>query len=80
MGAMTDADAASISPASGNNRRWIPYRWNLLNHVQVVPKSDVTQILQAIDVSDAEAAEKLLPLVYAELRELARSSSGFPLL
>jgi len=33
--------------------------------------SDVTQILNAIEQGDAEAAERLLPLVYEELRILA---------
>ncbi|QDU36703.1 ECF sigma factor [Maioricimonas rarisocia] len=33
--------------------------------------SDVTQILDEIDHGDEQAAEKLLPLVYAELRKLA---------
>jgi len=33
--------------------------------------SDVTQILNAIEHGDAQAAEQLLPLVYAELRKLA---------
>jgi RNA polymerase sigma factor (TIGR02999 family) len=33
--------------------------------------SDVTQILQQIDRGDLSAAEKLLPLVYQELRRLA---------
>src|SRR5438128_8620478 len=33
--------------------------------------SDVTQILNAIDAGDAQAAEQLLPLVYDELRKLA---------
>jgi len=33
--------------------------------------SDVTQILSAIEQGDANAAEKLLPLVYEELRKLA---------
>jgi RNA polymerase sigma factor (TIGR02999 family) len=33
--------------------------------------SDVTQILQQIDAGDSSAAEKLLPLVYDELRKLA---------
>ncbi len=33
--------------------------------------SEVTQILQAIDQGDARAADKLLPLVYDELRKLA---------
>jgi RNA polymerase sigma factor (TIGR02999 family) len=33
--------------------------------------SDVTQILSAIEQGDAQAAERLLPLVYDELRRLA---------
>ena len=33
--------------------------------------SDVTQILAAIEQGDAHAAERLLPLVYDELRKLA---------
>ena len=33
--------------------------------------SDVTQILQAIERGEANAAEDLLPLVYNELRRLA---------
>ncbi len=33
--------------------------------------SDVTQILSQIESGDPEAAEKLLPLVYDELRKLA---------
>jgi hypothetical protein len=33
--------------------------------------SDVTQILSQIEAGDANAADKLLPLVYEELRKLA---------
>ena len=33
--------------------------------------SDVTQILSQIDDGDGQAAERLLPLVYEELRKLA---------
>ena len=33
--------------------------------------SDVTHILSAIERGDLQAAEKLLPLVYEELRRLA---------
>ncbi len=32
---------------------------------------DVTRILSAIEGGDAQAAERLLPLVYEELRKLA---------
>lgn len=35
--------------------------------------SDVTQILSQIEQGDAQAADKLLPLVYQQLRELAGS-------
>ena len=37
----------------------------------MVVMSDVTQILQQIEVGDPSAAEQLLPLVYDELRKLA---------
>ena len=33
--------------------------------------SDVTQILNAIEQGDGQAADKLLPLVYEELRRMA---------
>ncbi len=35
--------------------------------------SQVTQLLTAIDIGDAHAAEQLLPIVYSELRKLAAS-------
>src|SRR6186713_2521651 len=35
--------------------------------------SDVTRLLEAIQHGDASAGEELLPLVYAELRQLARA-------
>src|SRR5262245_53966406 len=35
------------------------------------PMSDVTRILSLIEQGDAQAAEKLLPVVYEELRKLA---------
>ena len=38
---------------------------------KVYAVSDVTQILQAIEQGDAHAAERLLPLVYHELRRIA---------
>jgi RNA polymerase sigma factor (TIGR02999 family) len=34
--------------------------------------TDITRILSAVDAGDASAGEELLPLVYAELRSLAR--------
>jgi len=38
--------------------------------------SDVTQILTAIERGDATAADKLLALVYEELRRLAAQTAG----
>jgi RNA polymerase sigma factor (TIGR02999 family) len=39
--------------------------------VSVLPMSEVTRILSAIEQGDPRAAEQLLPLVYDELRQLA---------
>ena len=36
--------------------------------------SDVTRILSQIEQGDPQAAEKLLPLVYEELRRLGQAS------
>ena len=36
--------------------------------------NDVTRILSAIERGDPEAAERLLPLVYEELRKLAAAN------
>ena len=36
--------------------------------------TDVTQILNAIEQGDAKEADKLLPLIYEELRSLAQPS------
>lgn len=41
-----------------------------ITYCPTVP-SDVTQLLEAIDLGDRHAAEELLPLVYEELRKLA---------
>ena len=38
--------------------------------------SEVTRILSAIEQGDPQAAEKLLPLVYDELRKLAAAAIG----
>jgi RNA polymerase sigma factor (TIGR02999 family) len=37
------------------------------------PVGEVTQVLRAAQAGDAEAAARLLPMVYAELRKLARA-------
>jgi RNA polymerase sigma factor (TIGR02999 family) len=42
-----------------------------LLRLSVLPMSEVTQILSAIEQGDSHAAEQLLPLVYEELRNLA---------
>jgi RNA polymerase sigma factor (TIGR02999 family) len=39
--------------------------------LEVPPVSEVTRILSAIEQGDPQAADQLLPLVYAELRQLA---------
>ena len=41
-----------------------------LGNVPTMP-TDVTQLLNAIETGDSNAAEQLLPLVYQELRRLA---------
>ena len=38
--------------------------------------AEITQVLQAIGRSEEGAAEKLLPLVYADLRRLADRANG----
>ena len=38
--------------------------------------SNVTQLLEAIEQGNPQAAEQLLPLVYDELRKLARAKLG----
>ncbi len=42
------------------------------------PKQDVTAVLAAISGGDARAADRLMPLVYEELRALAQSQLGRP--
>src|SRR6478752_4126389 len=39
--------------------------------MKVTSMTDVTQILSAIEQGDSQAADRLLPLVYDELRKLA---------
>src|ERR1700751_3193300 len=43
----------------------------MFSSVSVLPMSEVTRILSAIEGGDPHAAEQLLPLVYQELRQLA---------
>jgi len=45
-------------------------------HVDFKSMADLTQILSAIEQGDPHAAEQLLPLVYDELRKLARDKMG----
>src|SRR5207302_794190 len=49
------------------------YTWanRILSQDPVLPMSEVTRILSAIEQGDPRAAEQLLPLVYDELRKLA---------
>src|SRR4029453_18117441 len=54
------------------SRRHTPRCWPVPSApVMLDLMSDVTRILSAIEQGDPRAAEQLLPLVYAELRQLA---------
>src|SRR6476659_7104907 len=44
---------------------------SLISLAMLMAMSDVTRILSQIEQGDPQAAEKLLPLVYEELRKLA---------
>src|SRR4051812_47211972 len=61
--ALYHAETHFVSPASG-----IPDSTSDI--------SDVTHILTAIEQGDTNAADKLLPLVYEELRKLAAHRDG----
>ena len=56
---LTRAGWYTHSLGRGKSPQWVP------------PVTDVTQILSAIKQGDPQAASQLLPLVYAELRQLA---------
>ncbi len=59
------------SPASAPAFVLYPGYWGRIVR-EIMPENDqVTQVLQAIGRSEEGASEKLLPLVYAELRRLA---------
>ena len=47
------------------------YNRGVCKGVRAISMSDVTQILFRIKQGDSEAADRLLPLVYDELRKLA---------
>jgi RNA polymerase sigma factor (TIGR02999 family) len=58
-------------------QQWFPIVWqNAREFDNDRSLSNVTHILEAIERGDPNAAEKLLPLVYAELRKLAASKMG----
>jgi RNA polymerase sigma factor (TIGR02999 family) len=61
--------AGTCGPAAGILSA-VPCLWNV-PRVSVPPVSEVTQILSAVEQGDPQAASRLLPLVYAELRQLA---------
>src|SRR4051812_11238415 len=57
-------DPSDGARARSDSARWlVPGRFSAMN--------DVTHILSAIEHGDPKAADKLLPLVYDELRRLA---------
>src|SRR5690349_4325708 len=61
-----------MSPNQFGRRGLLFIFWSLCSAlVIVVCMSDVTRILSRIEKGDPQAAEKLLPLVYEELRKLA---------
>src|SRR5262245_24462123 len=49
----------------------LSFRYTLCPPAILIPMSDVTRIVSQMEQGDPQAAEKLLPLVYDELRELA---------
>jgi len=59
-------------PSSQYNGR-IPLAYLCWSHAMVSPMSDVTRLLSAASKGDAHASAELLPLVYQELRQLARA-------
>src|SRR5262245_39465949 len=50
-----------------------PPRWALRPSVRMSHMSEVTQLIDAINKGDREAMSALLPLVYDELRRVARA-------
>ena len=50
-------------------RGW--YHFSPSNSARLLDMSEITHILSEIDAGDPSAAERLLPLVYSELRKLA---------
>src|SRR5207247_10544572 len=55
----------------GCRRRTTPFLQRAAAGVIFTSMSEVTRILSALEQGDPSAAEQLLPLVYAELRQLA---------
>lgn len=55
------SESVSMQPGKRSRHLW----WSKF------PMTDITRILSAIEQGDPQAAEELLPLVYAELRQLA---------
>jgi len=66
---------AARRAAAVRGRRARPFplrtRFSPARGVIIAAMSDVTQLLNAIDAGDPKAADRLLPLVYEELRKLA---------
>src|SRR5262245_13065464 len=57
------------------NSPWLARR---ARGITLLGMADVTEILQAIDRGEPQAASRLLPLVYDELRRLAVFTAGSP--
>src|SRR5216684_2260336 len=58
-------------PQPTSARRAGENRWLRPASLSVPPMSEVTRILSALEQGDPDAADRLLPLVYEELRKLA---------
>ena len=67
-----DAALAIAKSAERRSVTFPPERWKAsADRCILLDMSDVTEILTALEKGDSHAAEKLLPLVYDELRKLA---------
>src|SRR5262249_47598860 len=63
---------ATGKPSSGRSPFSCYTDWRSVNSFRPLPlMSEVTRILSALEQGDPHSAERLLPLVYAELRQLA---------
>ncbi|HEU6450267.1 MAG TPA: sigma-70 family RNA polymerase sigma factor [Gemmatimonadaceae bacterium] len=69
------ASAATLASAEGRGLRAMPRRLSLCRYGPMTSpeKQDVTRLLESLDSGDRAVLDALYPLVYGELRRLARS-------